>query len=357
MVGMAGCVAWAGAAELRFSAGGAADLQEILDRAPTGAVVVCEQAAPVEVTSTLLIRTPLTVRGLKACLPPKLDRTPILVVDAEAVTLTDFELRGNYDTVPQEKRAPLIHIKRGGFRVERCLFRDGSKDGIMVTPDDGSGDIVGGIIRDIEGHRMARDLVSLSGGNGGLRIRDVTVENVRLERGFLRGAVEVSDGADNITVRHVTAEDAVYALDVQDHGPTKGSKGPACAPNTRILIEDVTALRCKHILRTANHPQLAHAGLTLRNLTARECAQPLRISNTTRVLVEHLTIVNEKATGAPAIALKNDRDIVLRDVTVQAPDARAVDAGGCTGVTLERVTCNGAPVERPDGSPTSKKKE
>jgi hypothetical protein len=343
--------ACAGAVEIRFTGGSAADFQSLLDKSPTGAVIVCEQAGPLEVAATIQIQKPVTVRGFKACLPPKRGRTPILIVEAPDVTLTGFELRGNYDSVSQENRAPLIHVKRGGFRIERCTFRDGSKDGIMVAPDDGVGDIVGGIIRDIEGHRMARDLVSLSGGNGGLRIRDVTVENVRLKEGFLRGAVEISDGADNITVRNVMAEDAVYALDVQDHGPTNGTTGTACAPNTRVVIEDVTATRCKHILRTANHAQIGHAGLTLRNFTGWDCAQPVRISNTTRVLVEHLTVINEKVPGTPAIALRNSHNVLIRDVTVQSPGGRAVEAAGCTAVTLERVACNGAPVEQPaDGA-------
>ena len=166
--------------------GGHTDLQAFLDNAPVGAVVVCQQAEPLVVAQTIRIVRPVVLRGLKARLPEKLGNTVLLLVEARGVTLTDLELHGNYDSVPQENRAPLVHIKSGDFRVERCRFFDGSKDGIMVTPDDGAGDVVGGVIRHIEGTRIGRDLVSLGGGCGGQRVRNLTVENIRLRKGYHR---------------------------------------------------------------------------------------------------------------------------------------------------------------------------
>ncbi|MGH9842946.1 MAG: hypothetical protein ACREEM_29770 [Blastocatellia bacterium] len=72
----------------------------------------------------------------------------MLVVAEEGVTLRDIELHGNYDSVSQDKRAPLIWVQKSRFRIERCKFYDGSKDGVMVTPVNGGGDIVqGGLIR------------------------------------------------------------------------------------------------------------------------------------------------------------------------------------------------------------------
>jgi hypothetical protein len=336
-------------AAIKFTGGSEADFQTLLDKAPAGAVIVCEQTKPLEISATLLLRKPLTVRGLKARLQPKVDKTPILIADAVGITLSDIEMQGNYDSVSQQHRAPLIHLTRGGFRIERCRFADGSKDGIMVTPEDGTGDIVGGVIRDIEGARMGRDLVSLSGGNGGQRIRNVTVENVRLKKGYLRGAVEVSDGADNITVRHVYAEDAVYSIDVQDHGPVHKKTGEACAPNTRVTIEDVTAVRCKHIIRTNNHARLQHADLTLRDFTGRDCKEPVRISNTSRVLIENLIVINETPLNNSPIQLRNDHNVILRNATVKmlAEGVRPVTIIACSDVKLERVTCNGTAIEGP----------
>jgi hypothetical protein len=319
-------------------AGGQGEFQALLDRVPIGAVVVCEQAEPLVVTKTLTITKPLTLRGLRARLPEKLGGMTLLVVKARDVVLADLEMHGNYDSVDQKDRAPFIHFEAGGFRVERCRFFDGSKDGLNVTPRDGAGDIVGGVIRDIEGVRMGRDVVSISGGCGGQRVRDVIVENVRLQKGYFRGAVEVSDGTDHITVRHVRAEEAVYALDVQDHGAVQKGKAQPSAPNTNVVAEDVTAVNCRHVIRTANHP-LGHANLTLRNLTARNCRQPVLISNTRQVRVEGLTIVSEPRAKGPPITLRNCQDVALRNVRIVGlPDAvEAVDRQDSTDVRIEEL--------------------
>jgi hypothetical protein len=348
-------------APVKFTGGSPAAFQALLDQSPTGAVIICAQTQPLIVTNSLLLRKPVTVRNLKAGLAPAVGRMPLLVADAENISLTGLDLHGNYDSVNQRDRAPLIHVKRGGFRIERCQFADASKDGIMVTPDNGTGDIVRGSIRDITGARIGRDLVSLSGGNGGQRIRDVTVENVHLKKGYQRGAVEVSDGADNITVRHVSAADAVYAIDVQDHGAVEKQTRQPCAPNTRVLIEDVTAVRCKHLIRTTNHSPPAHADLTLRDFTVQNCQEPVRISNTTRVLIENLAITNDHALAAAPIELRNNQQVVIRNASVTAPagNVPAVTAIACTGVQLERVTSNGTPVEThvavPKNAKTKKK--
>jgi hypothetical protein len=327
----AGCAAPA----VNFSDG---DLQAVLDAAPQGAVVECQQSQPLVVGKTLRITRPMTLRGLKANLPEKLGDTVLLVVEAPGVTLTDLELHGNYDSVDQKTRAPLIHIKAGSFRIERCRFFDSSKDGIMITPDDGTGDIVGGVIRDIEGVRMGRDVVSISGGNGGQRIRNVTVEKVRVKTGYFRGAVEVSDGTDNIMVRHVYAEDAVYALDVQDHGAkVEGKPGP-CVPNTNITAEDLIAVNCKHLVRTANNP-LGHRNLTLRDLTARNCKEPVLISNTSQVRVGNLTIVNEPPIKKPPITLRNCDDVELRNVTIFGlrEGVEPIDSRDTTNLTIDKL--------------------
>jgi hypothetical protein len=296
---------------LKFTTGSATDLQALFDQAPPGAVVVCEQTDAVVVAKSLTITRPMSLRGLKAALPKGLGDTPILIVEVKGVTLTDIEMYGNFDSVDQKHRSPFIHIKAGDFRVERCKFYDGTKDCINVTPDEGTGDIVRGVIRDIQGFRIGRDVVSLSGGCVGQRIRDVTVENIGLEKGYYRGAVEVSDGTDNITVRHVRATNAVYAIDVQDHGSHDGRS----APNTNVILEDVSATRCQHVIRTANRP-LGHANLTLTDFAATDCKEPVRISNTAHVRVTNLTIVNESPLKQPPIALHNCDDVEFRNVRI-----------------------------------------
>jgi hypothetical protein len=227
--------------------GDGSDLQEVIDAAAFDATITFDAKRCLEISKSITVRRPLRLSGLNARLPKKVGRTPILLVAAEGVTLSELELHGNYDSVSQDDRAPLIHVTKGRFKAERCVFCDASKDGIMVEPERSASDIVDVVIRDIKAQRMGRDAVSISGGNRGQRVRNVLVENVRLQRGYFRGAVEVSDGTDSVTVRHVYAEDAVYAIDVQDHGTTS-------APNTNVLLEDVTAVNCKHVVHVWNLP-------------------------------------------------------------------------------------------------------
>jgi hypothetical protein len=318
----------AAAAEAISYTGDGGGLQQAIDAAPAGATLSCERQRMLELSVPLVLRKPLGLTGLAARLPTGLGKTPLIVVEAEGVVLSDLELHGNYDSVDQQDREALVLIRRGGFTVERCAFYDGSKDGVQVCPISGSGDIVGGVIRDIRAFRMGRDAVSISGGNEGLRVRDLVVENVRLERGYFRGAVEVSDGTDNIRVRGVYAENAVYAVDVQDHGGRS-------AANTSIEIAEVTAVGCKHALRTANSPR-GHARLSLRGFTARDCEAPLRISNTQDVTVEGLAIESHRSRKSPPIALKNCQDVVLKNVTIDSVHfaAESLQSEGCTGVEL-----------------------
>jgi hypothetical protein len=312
----------------------ASELQTRVDKADSGETIDCDAQAQIELSSPLVIRKAITLKGLNAALPRGLGNTSLVVVESSGVTICDCEFHGNYDSVPQKDRAPLVRIQQGDFKVERCTFYDGSKDGVNVTPPAGDAgrDIVGGSIRDIKAFRMGRDAVSISGGNTGLKVRNVTVDNVRLERGYHRGAVEVSDGTDNVTVRNVYAEDAVYALDVQDHG--KGA-----APNTNVTIENVEAVRCKHILRTANSAR-GHADLTLRNLTGRECALPLQISHTRHVRVEQLTILAHTDEKLPPIRLEKCDDVELKKVVIQSAQFadKPVKEVKCDNVTVTNLT-------------------
>ena len=289
-------------------------LQQVINAAPAGSTVVCDPARQLILAEALTIDKAITLKGLNARLPEGLPMSSLILVNALSVALVDLDLHGNYDSVSQKDRAPLIRIHAGGFLVERCKFYDSTKDGVEVTPLSGSEDIVGGTIRDIEAFRIGRDAVSISGGfeglTGGLKVRNITVENVSLKKGYLRGAVEVSDGTDNITVRNVTAEDCPYAVDVQDHRRQ-------CAANTNITIENVTAINCRHIIRTANSDR-GHSKLNLRNFTAINCQQPVYITNTKDVTIDGLKIIDHSSKEYPPVIFKNCRGISLKNETIES---------------------------------------
>ncbi len=102
----------------------------MIDAAPSNSVVQCDPNQPLVLSAPVTIRKPLTLLGLNARLPDKLGSTPLLVVEAGGVTVADFALTGNADSVPQSERAPLLIIHAGEFRVERGRMVNSSKDGI-----------------------------------------------------------------------------------------------------------------------------------------------------------------------------------------------------------------------------------
>ncbi|MBK1876197.1 nucleoside hydrolase-like domain-containing protein [Pelagicoccus mobilis] len=144
--------------------GSPTQLQKAIDSAPAGSVISCDPTQQFTLQEPIRIDKAITLKGLNARLPDGLGSTQLIVVESEGVKLTDLELHGNYDSVDQEVRSPLISIHAGDFRVERCSFYDSSKDGVEINPLEGSDDIIGGIVRDIKAYRIGRDAVSISGG-------------------------------------------------------------------------------------------------------------------------------------------------------------------------------------------------
>jgi hypothetical protein len=287
------------------------DLQQVIDSVPPHSTILCDPNRRITLAVPVRIHKPLTLYGLNARLPDRLGSTSLVVVTAKGVTISDFELTGNGDTVSQDERAPLLVIGAGDFRVENGEFTNCSKDGINIDGDVGGGDIVGGVVRNIVGRKVIRDTVSISGSSkGGPLIRNVLVENIRCYESERRGCVEVSDGTDNITVRKVYAESSVYAIDIQDHGV-------AAQINRNVVVEDVYALRCKHAIRTSNRP-LGHAGLTVRDITAKECTDPIQISNTDNLSLYNVRVIDHTGDGKHCpIRITSCRGLSVRDVTVE----------------------------------------
>ncbi len=311
---------------------GSRDLREVIQAAPPHAVIVCNPNRILTLSTPILIDKPLTLRGFHAQLPERLGNTSLIVVQAAGVSITDFELHGNADSVKQEDRAPLLRIHAGNFAVERGLFVNSSKDGVMIEPADR--DLVGGVVRDVVGVGVIRDTVSISGGSAGAKIRNVLVDNVRGYKSSQRGAVEVSDGTDNVSVRKVYAEDCVYAVDVQDHNQ-------AHQDNRNVVVQDVYALRCKHAIRTSNTPK-GHLNLTIRDVTAERCVQPLRISNTDNVVLDNVRVLDHNSPDSP-IAVVRCNGLSIRNVTIQntASKRAALLIQDCNQTTIDGLLLRG----------------
>jgi hypothetical protein len=311
-------------------------LQQLIDAAPSNSVVQCDPNRVLTLAGPVTIRKPLTLSGLRARLPEKLGNTSLIVVEASGVAVTDFEMTGNADSVDQADRAPLLIIRGGNFRVERGTFLNSSKDGVMIEADGtNEQDLVGGVVRDVIGRGVVRDTVSISGSSGkGRKIRNVLVDNVRCYDSRLRGAVEVSDGTDNITVRKVYAESAVYAIDVQDHNQTGQS-------NRNVVVEDIYALKCKHALRTANSRK-GHGNLTIRDITAEQCTIPVQISHTENVHLSGVRVLDH--TGKSPIQITDCSGVTVRDVLIQNAiiQGAALVLQNCDEVVVDGFNVRGA---------------
>jgi hypothetical protein len=312
---------------------GSRSLPEVIRSAPPHSVIQCNPNSMLTLSTPILIDKPLTLRGMHARLPERLGNTSLIIVRAAGVRFTDFELRGNANSVSQDDRAPLLRIHAGDFAVERGLFADSSKDGVMIEAEDK--DIVGGVVRDIVGTGVIRDTVSISGGSQGARIRNVLVDNVRAYRSTRRGAVEVSDGTDNVTVRKVFAEECVYAVDVQDHNRPRQD-------NRNVVVQDIYAVRCKHAFRTSNTPK-GHINLTLRDVTAERCRIPVQVSHTDNVTLDTIRVLDHEVGDTP-LAVTNCNGLSIRSVVIVNSTCKqtALLVQDCNQTTIDGLVLRGA---------------
>ncbi len=309
------------------------NLQQTIDNAPPHSILFCNKNKTLTVSETIIIHKPMTIRGLNARLPEKLGNTPLLLVQADHVTITDFELYGNIDSVSQKVRAPLISIQADQFTVERGLFVKSSKEGVSIVGNANGGFVQGGVVRDIVGRGNGRDVVSVDGDHV-KQFRNVLIENIRCYNSPYRGAVEVSDGSENITVRKIYAVGSLYAVDVQDHGAPRDV-------NRNVFIEDVYAVNCKYVIRTALKPR-GHSNLTISNVTAKQCFSPLNIKNTNDTILKNVRIIDHKEEANP-ILIRNCNGLTVRDVIINNSTFKgcAMLIEDCNHVLIDNLALRG----------------
>ena len=332
----------------------AAELHRAVDEAPPHSVLMSDRGRQVEVAATIRIRKPLTLVGLNLRLKPGLERTPMIEVLSEGVTIRDFTLEGNVDSVPFERRASLVVFRKGRFVVEHGETNRSAKDGFTFTPVSKHGDIEHGVIRNVTGKGTARDIISIGGaGDKGLFVRHLVVENIRAYGSEERGGVEVSDGSEYITVRDVYAESSHYAVDVQDHG----RQGMV---NSHIIIDGVNVKDCEVAVKTAN-ADFGHDGLTIRNVSGTNFRQdvrwrPLHVKNTRNVLIENVRIhhpAGAESSNFPSVLIENSDNVTIRNLTVvnAATDGAAVVVEDANNTLIDNVVFEGAKARPAIGIP------
>ncbi len=293
------------------------DLQSAIDEAADHSILVCRSEHPITVNETIVIRKPLTLVGLRAQLPEGLAGTEILSVEAEHVAIEDFELKGNADSVDQQERASLIRIMADHFRVENGLVTDSSKHGIVIRSM-GVGDRNHGVVRNIVGRQVQRDVVSMTGyGDFDRFVCNILIENIWAHGPSRRGAVEAADGTRNITIRNIYAESCAYGIDVEDHN-RRGQK------NENVTIDGVYVTNCPSAVITSNRP-FGHRNLTIRNVTGENWPDELRgnfkrlsVRNTANVVLENVRI-NGNSNGED-IELSNCTCLTMCNLVMENSD-------------------------------------
>jgi hypothetical protein len=120
---------------------------------------------------------------------------------------------------------------------------------------------------------------------------------------------------------------------VQDHNQPGQS-------NRNVVIEDIYAVRCRHALRTANSRK-GHGNLTIRDITAEQCAVPLQISHTENVSLSAVRVLDHS--GKAPIQITDCFGVVVRDVVVQnaAIQGAALLLQNCGDVVVDGVSIRG----------------
>ena len=327
------------------------DWQEVIDEAPAFSTIIGDgREVIIREGGTIRVTKPLRIQKFQGRLEDGLGRTPILHVESEGVVVDDFRLFGNHGTVEYAERAMLLLITAGHFIVSNGHVENATKHGIEVAAGRAGRDIEGGIIRDIIGHGVRRDVISINGsGELGHYNRNILVENITAYGSEERGAVEVVDGTDGVTVRNVRCDLCRYGVDVQDHQ----REGQI---NTHVLIDGVHVTRTASAIITANRA-LGHRHLTIRNISGEDWPEPehrrgrtrgrVDVTNTDHVRIENVRIVGDE--HGHAVSLYNVSGAVLRDIFVEDHRASlpAIDLQEVGGLLVDGVFYDG----RPEGHP------
>ncbi|MBN1675766.1 MAG: hypothetical protein JXR37_32280 [Kiritimatiellae bacterium] len=319
---------------------GERDVQAVIDGAPPHSTVVADRTRVVTLSASLAIDRPLTLKGLNARLAERVANTDLLFVCADGVCVADFTLAGNLGSVSQAQRASLVTVLADDFLIENGVVSNSTRHGVLVSAARRGRDVRNGVVRNIEGYNIGRDVVSIEGGGEkGVFVRDVRVENIKGCRSLKRGTVEVCDGCENVTVSNVYGEATGYGVDVQDHR----RKGQV---NRHITVTDVHVKDSACAVRTVNHP-LGHDGLTIRNVLGEgkwdnsDSWRPVHVQNTANVVIENVRI--RDYTRPHAVLLRNCDTVAFSGAAVENSrnPGPAVLIADCNDVRLEGAALSG----------------
>ncbi|KAJ8903427.1 hypothetical protein NDN08_004535 [Rhodosorus marinus] len=255
----------------------------------------------------ILVLKPMTIRSIRVVLNST-NPIPLLRILAKSVTITDFELNGNNMVVLDSRRQALMQVFKSGFHIARGTFRNSTKDGVVVRSIEGSPSITGGVLRYLIGTLNNRDVVSLTTLDGGKTItKNIVVENIRAYGSRDRGAVEISDGVEDMFVRNVYAIDCYYAVSIQDHGVSE------LETIRRVFVSNVVAVRSDFAI-VSQVESIRHGDVSTSRVFAKNCIKALELQNLDWVRVDDVRVIAPRTTGY-ALEIINCKDLKIRDVS------------------------------------------
>mmetsp|Transcript_30225 Transcript_30225/g.115905 ORF Transcript_30225/g.115905 Transcript_30225/m.115905 type:complete len:394 (-) Transcript_30225:1594-2775(-) len=287
-------------------------LKTQIEDAPINAELVAYDSCVWTVDETIRVRNPVTIRGVTARLPDGLGNTPLLEVRTEGFTMTDFEFTGNIESVAFEDRESLIAVAMGGFHIARGVLRSSSQHGIRVNP---MGfyrqDIVGGVLRDLVGYGNRRDLVSITSMRKGEYIsRNIVADNLRAYNQLERGTIEVTDGAKDVYISNVYAENCFYAVDIQDHD--EGNSNSVAQVN-RVFVSNVIAMNCTWAIHSETFIA-GHSDISISGVVATDCMNAVLLDRINRLTLTDVKVINGR-NESTQVDIAHAKYVNLREIS------------------------------------------
>ena len=123
----------------------------------------------------------------------------------------------------------------------------------------------------------------------------------------------------------------IYAVDWQDHN----SKSEI---NRNVKIDDVYAMNCGYAIRNAVH-DFGHSNLTITNIIAENCEEPIKLMNTDNVLVQNIRIIGQKGDKNPMFAANCD-GLVIKNVTIENTNSslEGIRLENCDEVLIDGIS-------------------
>ncbi|KAJ8900704.1 hypothetical protein NDN08_000005 [Rhodosorus marinus] len=262
------------------------ELRDQVVAAPAGSELIapaggCEWV----IEKTITVNTnDITIRGVHAKLRDGLAKM-ILVVNGDGFTMFDCVLTGNRGTIYKKQRRSLLSLRGSGFHIQRGRFINSTRDGISIAQKAYSTTVIdGGVVRDIVGIGNDRDTVSVSTWDSSVAAtKNIVVDNVRAYGISNRGAVEVSDGVENIIVRNIYSERNQYGISIQDHRDLDQRI-------RNITISNLSASDVVYGLHTQTQPEVQHSDVKVKRLNVERAYIPLSLRNVKRLRLDSVRV-------------------------------------------------------------------